>query len=133
MNRREGYSLDRCARHWNTANKIMLDDSAHLKRFALVHYEALTKDPEATVKQLCQFLGLDFKPLQKTINQKWPVHNMDNAAAKIQDFNAKSLKRLSQSDIDVINRHAGEMLERFEYSIYKPSRIRKEPALEAEM
>jgi len=117
MNRREGYSLDRCARHWNTANKIMLDDVAHLQRFQLVHYEDITRDPGTVMRQICQFLGIDSRPLQAVIAQEWKVHNMDNAAAKIQDFNGRSLARLSPRDIETINRHAGEMLARFGYAI----------------
>jgi len=120
MNRREGYSLDRCARHWNTANKIMLDDAAHLKRFLLVHYEDITQDPGAAMRQICQFLEIDSRPLQAVIDQEWKVHNMDNAAAKIQDFNGRSLARLSARDIETINRHAGEMLARFGYAIQEP-------------
>lgn len=130
MNRREGYALDRCARHWNTANKIMLDDVAYLKRFQLVQYEDITRDPGAVTRQICQFLGVDYRPLQAVIEQEWKVHNMDNAAAKIQDFNGRSLARLSPRDIETINRHAGEMLARFGYAIQEPNRIREEVALE---
>lgn len=125
MNRREGYSLDRSARHWNTANKIMLDDARQLKRFMLVQYEDLTRDTATTIQQVSQFLGIDYEPLQTAVNREWKVHNMDNTAAKIQDFNIKSLARLSDSDIDVINRYAGEMLERFGYTKYETTPVWK--------
>lgn len=120
MRRREGYSLDRCARHWNTANKIMMEDAAYLQRFMLVRYEELTNDPLDTIRRVCQFLDLDDTPLQAVVDKEWNVHNMDNTPAKIQDFNLRSLERLSPNDIEIINRYAGEMLARLGYVITWP-------------
>lgn len=115
IKRREGYPLERCARHWNTANKIMLDDSAYLKRFMLVRYEDLIKAPRKTVKQICQFLRIDSSLVEAATEAEWQVHNLENAPAKIQDFNVKSLASLSRNDVEVIKLHASEMLERFAY------------------
>jgi hypothetical protein len=115
IRRREGYSLDRCARHWHTTNKILMADCAYLKRFLLVHYEDLAASPRETVGQICQFLGIDSLPLEPAITAEWDIHNMDNTPSKIQDFNAKSLALLSERDIEIINLHAREMLERFGY------------------
>lgn len=117
INRREGYSLDRCARHWNNANKIMMDDSAHLKRFALVSYEDLTRDGRTTMRRLSGFLGLDSDPLEAAIDKEWQVHKMHGAPAKIRDFNGESLARLSKADMGVIGQHAQEMLGRFGYFV----------------
>lgn len=117
MHRREGYSLDRCAQHWNTANQIMMDDAPYLHRFMLVQYEDLTRDPMDNMRRIGQFLGIDATPFQAVIHKEWNVHNMDNTPAKIQDFNIRSLEQLSQSEIELINCHAGEMLERFGYFI----------------
>lgn len=117
MSRREGYSLDRCARHWTTANQTMLDDAEHLKHFLLVRYEELVNEPLSTVKHVSEFLDIDSQPLEGAIDAKWQVHNMDNAAATIQDFNVKSLERLSKDDINVISHHAREMLDRLGYLV----------------
>jgi len=131
MNRREGYSMDRGARHWSTANQVMLEDTAYLKQFMLVRYEDFTQNTKAVMRQVCQFLDIDFKPVQKAVNKEWRVHNMDNQAAKIQNFNAKSFARLTASDLEIINRYAGETLKRFGYKMNAPQ-LRRE-ALSAEM
>lgn len=115
MNRREGYGLERCARHWSTANRLMLDDAEHLEHFMLVRYEELVQDPRAIMRRVCRFLALDSNPIQAIIDKEWQVHNMDNTAAQIQDFNRKSFARLQARDLEIINHNAGEMLERLGY------------------
>lgn len=115
MNRREGYGLERCARHWGTANRIMMNDAEHLEHFMLVRYEELVQDARAVMRRVCKFLDLDSNPIQAIIDKEWQVHNMDNAAAHIQDFNLKSFERLQERDLAIINHGAGEMLERLGY------------------
>jgi hypothetical protein len=108
-----GYSMERCARHWNTVNRIMMDDAAALTRFRLVTYEALSMSPEATMRELAEFLGIDCAPFEQLTRMEWAAPNMTGATSKIQDFNRESFKRLSAEDLEMIRANAREMLECF--------------------
>ncbi len=115
MRRRNGHSLERCARHWNLSNKIMLEDSRFLNRFKLLTYEEFTRDPIAVSSSLADFLGIDKTPFLSIRDRKFVVHNVDGTPSQIKDFNAGSLSRLSDEDKAIITLHAREMLERFGY------------------
>jgi hypothetical protein len=115
MRRRNGHSLERCARHWNLVNKIMIEDSRFLNRFKLLRYEELTRDPAAAFDSLSDFLGIDKTPFRSIAEKKFVVHNIDGRQSQIRDFNASSLSRLSPEDREVITLHAREMLDYFGY------------------
>jgi hypothetical protein len=115
IRRRSGHPLERCARHWNLANKIMLEDSQFLDHFKPLTYEELTQDPVATLSSLSDFLGIDKTPFNFIVEKKFLIQNIDGTPSRIRDFNASSLSRLSAEDKATITLHAGELLERFEY------------------
>lgn len=115
IHRRQGYDLQRCARHWGLANRIMIEDAERLSRFLLVKYEDLLADVPAVAKTLGAFLGLDPSPLLAFRDMELTVHNMDNAISKLIDYNARSLANLSADDLDAIEQEAAPMLERFGY------------------
>jgi hypothetical protein len=115
IRRRQGYSIERCAQHWNTVNRIMIEDSSYLKNFHLIPYEMLSISPNETLRKLAEFLGVDHTPFDQSIQQEWPVHNASGAPSTIQDFNGKSFKRLSGDDIGAIRATAEEMLDYFGY------------------
>jgi hypothetical protein len=47
---------------WDSANRIVLDDLATLprERWTVLTYEALCREPGATISSLCEFAGIDF-------------------------------------------------------------------------
>jgi len=115
IRRRNRYSMERCARHWNLANKVMLEDSQFLDHFKLLTYEELTHDPIAALGSLADFLGLEQSEFRSIAERKFVVHNIDGMRSQIRNFNARSLSRLSPEDNMTITLHAREMLERFGY------------------
>lgn len=115
IRRRQGYDLERCARHWSLANQLMLEDAGHLRRFLLVRYEDLLGDFPALADSIAAFLQVDRRPLLAFPGRELTVHNMDDAAARLSDYNRRSLANLSAADLDAIERGAGPMLERLGY------------------
>lgn len=117
IRRRNGHSLERCARHWNLANKIMVEDSQFLNHFKLLTYEEFTYNPIGVLDSLAEFLGIDKTPFHSIAGRKFVVRNIDGTPSPIKDFNSSSLSRLSAEDEATITLHAREMLERFGYLI----------------
>lgn len=115
IRRRNGYSIDRCARHWNLANKIMLEDAAWLEHFMLLKYEELVEEPLRAVRSLARWLGIEFEPFGEVTEKDFVTHHTDSTPSRITDFNAKCIARLSEEDKQVITREASDMLERLGY------------------
>jgi hypothetical protein len=122
VRRREGYPLERCARHWSVANRLMLEDAERLRRFLLIRYEDLIVAPAGVARAMGDFLGVDPGPMESFGDSQLTVHNMDGSPSTLRDYNARSLERLSEAEIATINQHAGEMLERLGYLQAAPAR-----------
>lgn len=52
-------SLARTVAHWEAAHRLLREDLPHLRRVRVVCYEQLVADPEAELRKLQHFLGLD--------------------------------------------------------------------------
>jgi len=50
------------AEHWANSYRIALDDGARVGSLTVVRFEDFVADPEATVRGLCDALGLEFDP-----------------------------------------------------------------------
>lgn len=50
------------AEHWTNSYRIALDDAASTPNVTLVRFEDFVADPEATVRRLCDFTGLELEP-----------------------------------------------------------------------
>lgn len=115
IRRRQGYPVERCARHWELANRLMLEDSTQLRRFLLVRYEDLFDRLPVMAKAIGQFLGIDAAPLEGVRELELSVHNMDDATTRLTDYNRRSLANLSAADLAAIDAVAGPMLDRLGY------------------
>jgi len=116
IRRRNGYPIERCARHWNEANRIMLEDSRSLEHFMLLRYEQLVANPAAAAERVAAWLGVDPAVFADVADQEFVTHHVDATPGKIEDYNARNIARLSEEDVLLIGREAGEMLDRFGYS-----------------
>jgi len=117
LRRNTGYPVERCARHWNMANKVMLEDGKYLKNFKLIKYEDLTGDPKKTLSEIADFLMIDKGSLSELSNKTWQTQNIYGKPTVIQNMNQASIDRLSKEDIDRIEKETHEILECFEYLI----------------
>ena len=64
---KEGYPIERCARHWAIANRVMLDDAEYVRNFKLLRYEEFTQGPSALVRELARWIGLDGPPVHLSV------------------------------------------------------------------
>lgn len=116
--RKGNKSAERAARHWETVNKIMIDESDKVKRFMLMKYEDIVNDPKAMANKLSKYLSLDKNRMLSAVNKnfmregEWGV----SSAKPMENMNEKSIKRLGRDEIDVITRNAGSMLNYLGYS-----------------
>ena len=54
--------LTLAAEHWTNSYRIALEDARHVPNVTVVRFEDFVADPEAVVRRLCAFLGLQFDP-----------------------------------------------------------------------
>lgn len=54
--------MEVCVQHWSNAMAIALEDGSKLPRFRVFQFERFLEEPEAAVRELCDFVGLSFDP-----------------------------------------------------------------------
>ena len=107
--RRKGQkSINRGARHWNAANKIMLDDAVHIHRFMKLSYEDMTAQPYDSLQKITEFLDLKINCLA-TRDVAAPL--LDG----VRNMNAESIARLNTNDMNTVQLEANEMLSHLGY------------------
>jgi hypothetical protein len=117
IRRREGYSVERAARHWTIANQIMLDDLDRVDDALLLSYEDLCADPSREMTRVARFLKIDPYP-DEFLRESLPIHNATGQPSLIKNFNDSSLERLSAEDIRRIGNIAGEVMSRLGYELF---------------
>lgn len=115
IRRRRGYSLEDAARHWVTVHEILSEDIPSLHHVHTVQYEQLCAQPLRCLESLEEFLGIDHWYNETFVRGQFPAHNMEGKPQTIQNFNARSLARLSPEDLRSIDRIAEPMMRRFGY------------------
>jgi hypothetical protein len=115
IRRKIGNPIEDAARHWVSGNKCLLADIPHLEQCLLLSYEDFCARPEEHLERIGRFLELDV-PFDRTIlTMRIPKGSLTGRHQSIQNFNAKSLERLSRNDIEAITRIAGPLMERLGY------------------
>lgn len=116
MRRRNGYAIERSARHWLNANLLLNKDMPYLRECIEITYEELTEETVTCLKRIQEFLFLrsDFD-LNKCLNVS--AHNLLKNSLGIKNFNNDSISRLSNADIKNINNIAGRLMHKFGYSL----------------
>ena len=116
VRRREGRSIEEAAHHWATGNKILFDDLPRLERSWWFRYEDLCARPQEHLKRLEDFLELK-RPFEYAVLDRLEAHNVLGAPSALQDFNERSMARLSSADRDTIHRIAGDQMKRLGYPL----------------
>ncbi len=114
---KEGYAIERCARHWNAVNTIMLDDAERTRNFMLVRYERLTEDPMEVAKELASLIGIDVRLLEPVTQNGWRLGNEDRRPSKPRNANRDLTARLAAEDIGMIAAQAGGGLAQLGYDL----------------
>ncbi len=107
---KEGYSIERCARQWNVANKVMLKDATFVQNFRMMRYEDFVANPMRFVEELATFVGIDTAPLRPFVMNGWRLGNTDSSPSKLRNANSELIEQLSSDDIEDISATASEML-----------------------
>ncbi|QKT02460.1 sulfotransferase [Ectothiorhodospiraceae bacterium 2226] len=101
IRRRGKKPLARAAAHWNTVNRVMLEDARGVDKFLAVRYEDIAQRPETALKDIARFCGRSWSG-----SLRIPVQDMDRA----------SLARLTHEEVETVRRHAAQMLDHFGYA-----------------
>ncbi len=117
MRRRGGFDLEDAAWHWTRGNGTMLDDAQELDRFLLVTYEEFCAEPNNVLEGVEEFLELEPPIDRATLEEPLPSHTIDRAPAVLQDYNARSLERLSRDEVTAINEIVAPVAERLGYDL----------------
>lgn len=112
---KEGYAIERCARHWNTVNRIMVDDAKLVSNFRLVQYERFVAQPMEVAKEVASLIGIDASPLEPFARNGWCLGNEDQEPSKLRNTNPDLASAYAANGIEKVAAQAGEMLSHFGY------------------
>ena len=117
ITRRTRYKLDEAAAHWALVHTILREDMARLDQCLIVRYEDLCDRPADHLVALEQFLDLPDGFSPAVLRQRFRSHNLDGTPKPLQNLNARSLKRLSRADLDLINQCVASEAQHFGYEL----------------
>lgn len=116
IRRRTSYSIEQAASHWHLSNKILLEDARGLEKNLLIFYEDLVENPNQILEEIELFMDLD-EPFTPANLATIEAHSIDGKTLGVQNMNEESIKRLSNSDILVINSICGELMTQLSYPL----------------
>jgi hypothetical protein len=118
IRRKAGHAIGRAARQWARSNEILLADLERVPRALVVRYEELAAEPEAVLRRVHAFLGLEGETAALA-RRRFSVHG---ETSEIRDRNARSHAALDAADLDAIEAVAGPLLVRLGYARPRPPR-----------
>ncbi|HUE87975.1 MAG TPA: sulfotransferase [Vicinamibacterales bacterium] len=108
--RRRGHSIEEAAVHWRTVHEILQEDLPHLERALTVRYEDFCERPLDVLETVRGFLGLE-EPFDASLaTREFNAHNMSGAPHQLENFNDRSIRRLSTGDRETITRVIGDRM-----------------------
>ena len=110
-NKKYPYAL--CANQWVRSLQVFEENNSSLQNVIEIKYEDLAEDPSGTINYILTQIGLEKFP-DDYFDKSFSVHEKKST---IKNMNASSFKRLSDEDIEQINKHAGDYLTRYNYQI----------------
>jgi len=107
----KNYPLAMCVRQWVESDRVITEALAD-KRHLTIRYEELTENIHETMRNVCEFLKI--KPFSADqLAGKVSVHGR---LRSVRNMNNASVANLTDDDIQMIRREAGEVLARYNYS-----------------
>ncbi|AHM58415.1 sulfotransferase family protein [Flammeovirgaceae bacterium 311] len=110
---REGaqYPIEYCARQWARSLELVAQTRENVDRFYEITYERFTENPDEVLREITDFIGVE--PFENTFKGNvFKVHNLESS---IRNMNEKSLKKLTEPEIALINKEASSYLARYGY------------------
>lgn len=122
--RASGAPIEKAARHWATANRMLLDDLPQLGSAVQLRYEELCADPAGSLARVERLLKLRTPFRAESYSDTFKIKNLAGAPAALQNFNAQSIARLSPAAVHTINAIAGATMARLGYARLEPAPLR---------
>jgi len=122
LRRRTGCDIASAATQWARTNEILLEDTKYLTHVMRIRYEDFCAEPIAFLERIQVFLGLPDR-FDVDLSREFDVHNVDDGASTISNMNLKSMRRLTSSDIETINRITVDVMRRWGYDVIEPSAL----------
>ncbi len=114
IHRKENHPMEQCIKQWTVSNEILLRDMKHLKNKMMLRYEDFTAEPSKYLDAVAKFLEVEPFPQQVLYNE-FKIHKEEG---KISNRNDKSLKSLSEEDLELIRNIGGELLKKLGYDVF---------------
>lgn len=114
--------LVECAEHWNNSFKYALADAEKYDfqdRIKFVRIEDVLQSPDSQVKEICEFLGLEYSPtMLPSENDTYMFpHTKDNKWYPIRvAANERYIEKLNQRDIRTILESCSALMNKLGYS-----------------
>ena len=116
--------IEICTQHWCNAMRCVLEDSGKVYAFKAMRFEDFLHEPEASMRALCDFVGLDYSekllpqpqdviPFGSRYSEKWYPLRLD--------VNGRYLNRVGDEVIARIAAHCGDIAEQLGYT--PPGRV----------
>jgi hypothetical protein len=110
--------LEICAQHWVNSIRCALEDRA--EDMLIVRFEDLLREPEATLRRICQHMELDFRPdmlpaphhkipFGSRFRDRWYPLSLKRALHYIEKANAEEL--------EIVHNYCGVLAENFGYEM----------------
>jgi hypothetical protein len=116
MNRRQGYSIERCVKHWISVTRKQIENINVLKRAAWFTYEELVERPNAVRQRIVEFLP-ELEDL--SFSSKTARHSIVGTDMKeLQNFNSAQIDRLESEQVTTINSLLRENMDLLEFFGY---------------
>lgn len=106
------------AEHWANSVRTALEDGPETGRFTVVRFEDFVRDPEATIRAMCDFTGLSFSDeLVPREGQSRPFGTLPSDTKWYPLFEDPWRNRVSAADIEIIDSEVGDVAGELGYAI----------------
>ena len=107
---------------WLNSAKLAQDNlAAFPDRYLIIRYETMVADPEGTMIEVCDFLGLEFMPSMVKLDQIPRFENQPSSESPITDkYIGQFRKDLSTVQTAFIEKFSQKVMSRFQYMCVNP-------------
>lgn len=110
----KGYPISLCAHQWRESIELVENQRDDITNLLEIKYEDFTTDTQQVLDRITSFLAID--NFQNSVAEKaFQIHEKKST---IKNMNPRSLKKLSEDDIQAIEDEAGDLLKKLNYTAY---------------
>lgn len=113
------YGLKLAAQHWRNSFEVALEDGEKIDNFSTFRFEDMLQNPESQIKELCDFLDLDFnKDMLPQPEHEIPFGSrfFDRWYPLRPEVNEKYYDRMKANHVKIIRSGCGNLAKKFNYN-----------------